>query len=178
MAATGGMREARSAGTMAADTVTPTPTIALAMIVRVDTMSAAEGKAAPAALKMATMPLATPMPAMMPTNVATIETTNASPMIMVRICRVLAPTARRSANSRRRWLTMMAKVLKMRKALTNNDTAAKPRRMLPKMSMMSLIAPAVSWADCSPVITSRPSGSARSMAAITVSRSTPSSMAT
>ncbi|MEY4006356.1 MAG: hypothetical protein RLZZ221_2452, partial [Verrucomicrobiota bacterium] len=56
--------------TVAADTVTPTPTIVLAMIVRVDTMSEADGKAAPAALKMATMPLATPIPATMPSNVA------------------------------------------------------------------------------------------------------------
>jgi hypothetical protein len=49
---------------------------------------------------------------------------------------------------------MMAKVLKMRKALTKSEMAAKPSSTLPKMSMMSLIAPAVSSADWSPLMTS------------------------
>jgi hypothetical protein len=45
----------------------------------------------------------------------------------VMTCRPLAPSARNSASSRVRCATMIAKVLKMMKAPTNNDTNAKTR---------------------------------------------------
>ena len=57
----------------------------------------------------------------------------------------------------------MANVLKIKKALTNSEIAAKPSKTLPKMSMTSLIEPEISLAACTPVITSIDSGNISSM---------------
>ena len=147
MAATGGMRPARAAGTKAATRVTPRPTNSDTAMVRAEMTVDADGKAAPVALNSAVMPFETRTPPAIPSAVASRPMMPDSPRIIMRIWRMSAPMARSSASSRRRWLTMIANVLKIRNALTNREIAAKPRRTLPKMSMMSLMAPAVSLAD-------------------------------
>ena len=90
----------------------------------------------------------------MPSTVAVIEMTSASATIMRRTCLVLAPTARISASSRRRWLIVMPNTLLMMNALTNVVTNANASRPLPKIEMIELMSSAVSSATCSPVTTS------------------------
>ena len=86
IAATGGIRLARIAGTMAAVTVTPIPINTETKIVRSESVKAAVGKAAPAALKSAVMPWATPSPPRIPSPVAMMPMIRPSPIIMARIC--------------------------------------------------------------------------------------------
>ena len=82
MAATGGMRPARKAGTIAAATVTPIPITIDKMTVRLEINKSAAGNAAPAALNAKVMPLATPSPPTRPRPVAMIPTTRPSPIII------------------------------------------------------------------------------------------------
>lgn len=51
------------------------------------------------------------MPGKQPRIEATSEITRASPEIILWICLGVAPTARNSASSRRRWCTLSARVL-------------------------------------------------------------------
>ncbi len=102
IAATGGIREARRAGTITDINVTPIPTIAEAMTVRGNITIEIPGNPAPAALKMPMMPRATKSPPNTPITVATTATARASSTIMRRTCEPLAPTDRSSASSRSR----------------------------------------------------------------------------
>ena len=134
--------------------MTPIPTTSATIIVRMEMAMVAGGNAAPVALNSAVIPFDTPTPPKIPKPVAMMPMMSASPKIIRRICDELAPIARSNASSRSRWLMMMANVLKIRKALTKSEMAANPKRSFPKISMISLMAPAVSFADCSPGITS------------------------
>ena len=78
IAATGGMRAARRAGTMTDSIVTPMPTMAAMITVRGSSTVDVSGKPAPAALKTARRPRATRMPPPMPSAVATTAITRAS----------------------------------------------------------------------------------------------------
>ena len=78
IAATGGTRAARTAGMITEAIVIPTPTTNAITTVRGRSTVVTSGNPAPAALKMLTIPLATKMPATMPTMVATTDVTRAS----------------------------------------------------------------------------------------------------
>ncbi len=133
------------------------------------------GKPAPAALNRAMMPLATPSPPMtMPSTVAVTEMMSASATIRRRTCFVLAPTARISASSRRRWLIVMPNTLLMMNALTKVVMKANASRPLPKIEMNELMSSAASSATCWPVTTSVRGGRMSSIAAVTVAGSAPS----
>ena len=55
-------------------------------------------------------------------------TTMASRRTLRRTCALEAPSARKSASSRVRWATIMAKVLKMRNRPTSTETNANASR--------------------------------------------------
>ena len=110
----------------------------------------------------------------MPSTVAVTEMMSASATIMRRTCFVLAPTARISASSRRRWLIVMPNTLLMMNALTNVVMKANASRPLPKIEMNELMSSAASSATCWPVTTSVRGGRMSSIAALTVAGSAPS----
>ena len=76
-------------------------------------------------------------------------------------CRRVAPTARSSATSRRRWATSTLKVFQMTKEPTTTETPAKTSSTVVKMPSESRTASVPSAATCSPVRASTPSGSTR-----------------
>ena len=138
IAATGGILAARRAGISTARTVIPTPTRkAITTAIGVSTIGKS-GKPAPAALKMARISLATPMPAKMPMTVAMTDITNASTTISRRTWRPAPPTARSRASSRRRCPIVMANTLLIRKALTKAVMKAKISSPVPNGPMNSL----------------------------------------
>ncbi len=102
IAATGGILAARRDGTMTDAIVMPMPTSAATMTVRSWSTVCVSGKPAPAASNRRISRLATPTPPMMPSTVANTPRANASVEIIQRTWRPEAPTARRSASSRRR----------------------------------------------------------------------------
>jgi hypothetical protein len=111
MAATGGIFDARRAGTKAATTVMRTPVTREVTTALVVSTTPPAGMSTPKPASSAFSPTATPMPAASPTAEATIATTNASARTEPSTCRRLAPMARSSAFSRDRWATMIENVL-------------------------------------------------------------------
>ena len=101
------MCEARIAGSSTETTDTPIPTMAATIAVRGLNNSGVAGNPPPAALKAAISPLATASPPSMPSSVAIADTTSDSTSTSLRTCAPLAPTARISASSRKRWLIEM-----------------------------------------------------------------------
>ena len=145
---------------MVAISVTPNPTSTVNRIVRGWMTVEASGNPAPTALNTTTSNFDTPMPPKNPRTVATAATMNDSSRIIDRTWWPLAPTARSSASSRRRWLMMIWNVLLMRNALTNNATIANPSNTHRKIDTIWPIWSDVSLATCRPVMTSVPSGMA------------------
>ena len=78
IAATGGIRATRRAGTMTDSSVTPMPTMAATTTVRGSSTVEVSGNPAPAALNTLISPRATRMPPPMPSVVATTAITSAS----------------------------------------------------------------------------------------------------
>ena len=105
MAATGGTRDARHAGTRADTSVTTTPTTRA--------MTAALGRTTrlPGRSNRFTSTDATPRPSMKPMTDPRMPIASASTNTDRRTWRRLAPTARISAISRPRWATMIANEL-------------------------------------------------------------------
>ncbi len=130
IAATGAIREARTAGNTDAAIVTRMPTAK-------DETTAAAGSPMLASCRLPPPNVAnsrassapTPTPAPSPTTEATTPITSASSTTDTIIWRRLAPMARISASSLVRCATMMEKVLKMMNAPTNRAIPAKPSRM-------------------------------------------------
>ena len=178
IAATGGMRAARSAGMMTAAIVTPTPTTKAQMTVRGSSFNAVSGKPAPVALNTARMPLATSRPPPMPTTVAISDMISASRKIIRRTWRPEAPTARSSASSRSRWPIVMANTLLMRNALTKAVMKAKIRRPVPNGPMKLLTWSLASSINVARSTISVPSGRTSAMRWRTVAASAPSATPT
>nr|BFE71116.1 hypothetical protein GCM10020092_044170 [Actinoplanes digitatis] len=152
IAATGEIRDARSAGRTAATTVTSTPTTNELMIASSGTPSGASSSPPPPTeLNRYASPKPTPTPAARPSTAATSPITTASTSTEPMTWRRLAPIARISASSRVRCATMIEKVLRIRKTPTNRATPAKPSRMLLKKPSPSWMPAALSLASCSPV---------------------------
>ena len=154
IAAIGGIRDARSAGSSAATTVITRPTAN-------EPITAAAGTPIPARVSPpASLPnryassAPTPMPAARPSTEAISPTAIASSTTEPMICRPLAPMARISASSRVRCATMIENVLRIRKMPTSSATAAKPSRILLKKDRPSFRLADASAATCSPVFTS------------------------
>ena len=100
------------------------------------------GPTSPRSARTPTMAFASGRPATSPRAPATSDTSSASPAISRRICRGLAPRARSTAVSRRRWAIARANV----PATTNRATAPAMPPIAPKMA----IRPARSAAAGSP----------------------------
>lgn len=173
IAAIGGIRDARSAGSSAATTVMTSPTAN-------DPITAAAGTPIPARVRPpASLPnrnassAPTPMPAARPSTEAIRPTAMASSTTEPMICRPLAPMARISANSRVRWATMIEKVLRIRNVPTSNATAAKPSRILLKKDRPSFRLAEASAATCSPVFTSKSAPRVRATSSRSFSSETP-----
>jgi hypothetical protein len=127
-AATGGTRVAFRAGSTADTRVTRMPTARETMMVRGRNWMVVLGRSMPNPLSRARRPIAITSPKARPTSEASTPTIADSASTEVSTWRRLAPRQRSRASSRVRWATMMAKVLKMRKAPTNSATPAKPSR--------------------------------------------------
>src|SRR3989440_705206 len=110
-AVTGGTRVALTAGAIEASTVTMTPTSRPTMIVRGATTSVVDGRSAPMAPNTALSPIATTMPAPIPTIEASRPTMNASVRTEPSTCRLDAPRQRKSASSLLRWARMIEHLL-------------------------------------------------------------------
>ena len=111
MAATGGTRPERSAGSSADRTVTSSPTTIVRMIVRGSRVSPLEGRSRPRAANAALSPRASSMPRPSPMMEPTSPTTTDSSRSDTATWRRLAPIARSSAFSRLRCATVIENVL-------------------------------------------------------------------
>ena len=119
-AATGAIRTARRAGTIADTTVTPTPTTIATTTVRASNTSGDDGSTIPNAFSSALRPIAATTPRPRPISDAASPISAASPRTERNTCRRLAPTTRSSASSRVRWPTVIENVLKIVKPPTNS----------------------------------------------------------
>ena len=128
IAATGGTEPARRAGAHAESTVTRTPTTTGTTSPVAVMPSPPPTPSTPRADIAATMRATSPMPSPTPSAEPTRPSTTASPTTEPVICRLEAPSARNSANSRVRCETVMAKVLAMRNVPTNRPTPPKATR--------------------------------------------------
>jgi hypothetical protein len=111
MAAIGGTRVARSAGTTLATTVTPIPTSSATTIVRAAMTVEPVGRSNPIALNSAMIAGATSRPPARPSNAAIVPTTSASRTTLRSTWRRLAPIVRSSASSFVRCATVIENVL-------------------------------------------------------------------
>ena len=131
MAATGGIRDARIAGSSAAIRVMPTPTAKAAMIAAAGTARLASSSAPPLSRPPRRLPSSAPTP--MPSNSPMVEaispTATASSSTEPITWPRLAPMARNRASSRVRCATMIENVFRIRNVPTNRATPAKPNRM-------------------------------------------------
>lgn len=174
MAAIGGMREARSAGSSAATTVITMPTANALITALAGTPSPARVRS-PARFPNAHASSAPmPMPAARPSTEAIRPTATASSTTELTICRRPAPMARMSASSRVRCATMIENVLRIRNVPTSSATAAKPSRIRLKKDSASLKPAAASSESCLPVFTSYASPTAVATASRSDSADTPS----
>ena len=106
----------------------------------------------------------------MPTIEAARPITAASTTTELSTWRRDAPSVRSSANSRERWATVTANVLKIRKPPTSTATPAKTSRAILMKPSESLMSDALCSACSSPVSTSAVPPSDRLMAALSCSR--------
>ena len=111
MAATGGTRPERSAGSSADSTVTSRPTMIVRMTVRGSRVSPVEGRSRPRAENAPCRPMASSMPRPRPRIEPTRPTTTDSMSRETVTWRRLAPTARISAFSRWRCATVIENTL-------------------------------------------------------------------
>ena len=150
---TGGTRVARTAGTIAATSVTPMPTASEMTTVRPASTSPLEGRSS-AASNSAPSSAAIPSPANSPSTDAATPMASASTATARRTCARVDPSDRSSANSRARCATVIENVLKMMKAPTSR---AAPESVssagVRKLPMASLAASACSAASAAPVFT-------------------------
>ncbi len=126
IAAIGGVRAARIAGTIAASNVTPTPTTAHASMVRFSTTNARSGTGTPTPGRSQSNSLPSPTPSANPAPDATSPMISASISTDPTTCPPDAPIARRSPNSRVRWATRIVNVLKMMNPPTSSPMPANP----------------------------------------------------
>lgn len=159
-AASGAVRPARTAGSSAEPRQTRMPTPNGSSMDSALMASEPSGKGNPIAGKRAWSPAAMPIPAPRPTAEETAPTTAASASVVLSTWRREAPSARRSAFSRVRWATTMAKVLWIEKIATS--------RAMPEKTSRRLVKSVRNWperlsrfssAACCPVTASTPSGS-------------------
>ena len=107
----GATRLARSAGTSAATSVMPMPTIRLGRSVPGVSAIGTSGIVRPIALKSAIRPAPSATPAAVPMSEATVPMTRPSASTETSAWRRVAPRQRSSASSRTRWATVIANVL-------------------------------------------------------------------
>ncbi len=129
IAATGGTREALTAGIAAASMVIRMPTANAPTMAAAGTPMPARCAPMPTLANTNASSAPTPMPAPRPMMDAITPITAASVSTELMTCRRLAPIARIRASSRVRWATMIEKVLRIRNTPTNSATPAKPSRM-------------------------------------------------
>ena len=141
-ASAGGMRPARRAAAATASWATTTPMPRAAASGISESAGANAGPTSPRSARTPTMAFASGRPATTPSAPASSDTSSASPAISRRICRGVAPSARSTAVSRRRWAMARANV----PATTNRATAPAMPPSAPKMA----ISPARSAAVGSP----------------------------
>ena len=148
MAATGEVRDPRSAGRRAAPTVASVPTTSDTTTVRASSTGGVDGKSMPTDDSSRRMPRARTTPTPRPTAEAASPTAADSPMTAVTSWRRVAPRHRRRASSLARWASRMEKVLKIKKMATNSATPAKTSSTSPKtanpLSMLE-VAEAIAW---------------------------------
>ena len=143
------MREARSAGSNAATTVTRMPTVKAPITADAGTPMLSSGSCEPPMWPNTYASSApTPTPAPSPRTEASTPITTASTSTEPIICRRLAPTARIRASSLVRCAMMIENVLRIRKTPTNSATPAKPSRMLLKKPSAVRALPACSSCNC------------------------------
>jgi hypothetical protein len=160
MAATGETRVARTAGITAAAAVTPMPTVRPIAMVRGSRPTAARGMPIPAASNSVPSRREKPRPASSPATEAARPRTSASAATLASTCPRVAPSARSSANSRRRCATVIENVLKMMNAPTSSAAPENARSAgFRNAPMLSLISFDLSAVACAPVLTSRLRGS-------------------
>ena len=141
-ASAGGMRPARRAAAKTASCAIRTPMPSAATSGTIESAGANAGPTSPRSARTSTMRFANGRPATTPSAPATSDTSSASPAISRRICGGVAPRARSTAVSRRRWAMARANV----PATTNRATAPAMPPRAPKMA----ISPARSAAVGSP----------------------------
>ena len=175
---TGGTRVARSAGSMAATTVSTVPSTSPRITVRGVTTVPVAGRSISIASNSALITRAKPIPASTPTADASSPVTNASVTTEPRIWRRLAPSVRSIANSRVRWATVIEKVLKIRNEATNSETPAKISSAVLRMSMNSPTSSRCDSTFCAPVSAWTEFGSSAERLAASSSGEVPSAAAT
>ena len=154
IAAMGGMRAARSAGAIAATTVTIMPSTYDQMNAAAGIAMSLAGMSRPRAPRRALSPAARKMPATKPTVDATSPTSTASNRTEPSTWRCPAPMARSSASSRLRCATTIENVLKMMKEPTSRATTPKISRKVLKNDRLSFRSLWLSAVMSSPLITS------------------------
>ncbi|GAA3269310.1 hypothetical protein GCM10020218_009470 [Dactylosporangium vinaceum] len=158
-AATGGMREARRAGTYAASRVTVTPMTSGTQSAVAGMTRPLAGSCGPIAPSRSRRPIASSTPPPTPSTEPSTPKTVASPRIRRITWPRLAPTARSRAISRIRCVTSIENVLKMMNELTRTAMRANASRNVCSRVMTSLTEAASSSMACWPVMASSPAGS-------------------
>ena len=136
----GATRVAAQAGAMAATMVTSSPTPRATTTVRGSTAGEVVGISTPISSSSERMRAARPTPSSSPIPPATRPMTAASTRIPPRTWRRVAPTARSSATSRRRWATSTLNVFQMTKEPTRTETPAKTSMIVVKIPIESCTA--------------------------------------
>jgi hypothetical protein len=178
IAATGAIRDARSAGSTAATTVTTTPTRNALMIAAGGTPIGAICRPSTKLLKRYASPAPAPTPAARPSTAAIRPIATASVSTEPIIWRRLAPSARISASSRVRCATMIEKVFRIRNTPTNSATPAKPSSTFVRKLKPSRRPAELSSASWSPVFTTNSGPSAAAIRSRSRAGATPSSART
>ena len=177
-AATGAIRTARLAGTIADSTVTPTPTTIATTTVRASNTSGADGSTIPNAFSSALSPIAATTPRPRPISDAPIPSSAASPRTERNTCWRLAPTIRSSASSRVRWPTVIEKVLKIVKPPTNSAMPAKISSAVEMNDSSLSTALDSSLATLWPLTTCTPDGRSLAIASWSLTLSAPGAAST
>ena len=128
MAAIGGTRVERTAGTRDEARVTTTPTSRETITVLASRTRPVVGRSIPNATNSDLSMSATRKPPAIPTSAPTSPIATASTTTVERIWRREAPSVLSIPNSVTRWATVIEKVLKIRKAPTKSAMKAKTSR--------------------------------------------------
>jgi len=158
-AAIGCTRVARSAGRIAAISVTTTPTTSATTTVRVANTVPTCGRSIPNQTKTWFSSLARPRPRNSPTRDPNTPITNASSTTDQYTCRRVAPSVRRVASSRIRCATVMPIVFAITKMPTKSATKPKASRKYSRMLRKPFVSFAACFASCWPVRTCAVCGS-------------------